>query len=66
MGGEPLLDFLGVGNLGIIGDDGEVREERRRVRAIERLQQVEEEPGLLGYHTQWGIVPVVKSRAPAR
>jgi hypothetical protein len=47
MGGQPLLDFGGLVDLGVVGDDGEVSKERRRVGAIKRLQQVKEKPGLL-------------------
>jgi|SoiMethySBSTD1v2_1073268.scaffolds.fasta_scaffold99218_4 hypothetical protein len=58
MGGQPLLDFGGLVDLGVVGDDGEVSKERRRVGAIKRLQQVKEKPGLLRYHTQGARVPV--------
>ena len=66
MGGKPLLHFLGVVDLGLIGYDGEVREERHGVRAIKRLQQIQEEPGLLAIPHLIVMVPVVRSSAPAR
>ena len=47
MGGEPLLDFPSVMNLGISGHDREVGEKRRGVGPIERCKQVEEESYLL-------------------
>ena len=47
MSREPLLDFLGVMNLGIIGDHGELSKEGRGVGPIERCKQVEEEARLL-------------------
>ena len=37
MGDEPLLDFLGVVDLGIINHNREVIEERRGMRPLERL-----------------------------
>ena len=42
-----MLDLARVKNLGVIGHDREMREERRGVDPIERLEQVEKEPGLL-------------------
>ena len=42
MGGEPLLNFSGFVNLGVVGDDGEVSKERRGVRAIEGQRMVVE------------------------
>ena len=44
MGREPLLDFLGLVNLGIIGHNREVGIEGRRVGAVECVEQIQEEP----------------------
>ena len=41
-----MLNFSGFVNLGVVGDDGEVSKERRGVRPVEGLQQIEKEPGL--------------------
>jgi len=38
MGGQPLLDFLGLVEFGVVDHDREEEEERRGVRAIECLQ----------------------------
>ena len=47
MGREPLLDFGGLVDLRVVGDDGEVSKAERMVCLIKRLEQVEKEPGLL-------------------
>ena len=47
MGCEPLFHLACVVNLGIVGDDGEMEEEWRGVGPSERVEQVEEEAGLL-------------------
>ena len=39
MGGQPLLDFLGLVQFGVVDDYGEGRKEGRRVRPIERVEQ---------------------------
>ena len=65
MGGQPLLDFGGLVDLGVVGDDGEVSKAERRVCLIKRLEQVEKEPGLLTIpHTRM-MVPAIRSSAPA-
>ena len=61
-----MLDLARVKNLGVIGHDREMREERRGVDPIERLEQVEKEPGLLAIPHLMVMVPVVRSSAPAR
>ncbi len=45
MGREPVLDFFSLVNLGIVDYDREVRTEGRRVSPIERVEQIQEEPG---------------------
>jgi len=65
MGGEPLLNFDRFVNLGVVGDDGEVRKERRGVRAMKVSSRSRNRPVCLRYHTQWMIVPIVISKAPA-
>ena len=53
MSNPPLRDFLGLVELGVVDHDREEGEVRRRVRAIECLQQVAEEAGLLALpHTR--------------
>ena len=66
MGGQPLLDFGGLVDLGVVGDDGEVSKERRRVGAIKRLQQVKEKPGLLTLPHTRGEGAGSRASAPAR
>ena len=46
MGGQPLLDFLGFMQLGIVDDDRQVGKERGGVGPIERVEQLKKQPGL--------------------
>ena len=42
---QPLFDFSSLVNLGIVDHDGEVHKEGRRVSTIQRVEQIQEEPG---------------------
>ena len=57
VGREPPLDLACVVNLGIVGDDREVREKRRGVRLIKGLEQVKKEPALLAIPDTMGDGP---------
>jgi hypothetical protein len=43
---QPLLDFLGLMQLGIVGDHGELGTEGRGVGPVKRSEQLQEEPRL--------------------
>ena len=67
MSGEPLLDFLGLMQLGVIDDDRATREKRCGVRPIERVKQIKKKSGLFAIpHTMGDQPPVVMSTAPAK
>src|SRR5713101_1907571 len=44
MGGEPLFDLQGAVNLGVVRYDREAWGRRSRVRWIQRVEQVQEQP----------------------
>src|SRR5215831_7633375 len=54
---KPLLDFGSFVDLGVVGDDGKVSKERRGVRAIQGVEQIKKEPGLLAIPHTMGDLP---------
>ena len=66
MGGEPRHHGGGLVNLGIVHYHLEVAGGARGIGAVQGLEQVQEEPVGLRYHTQWAMVPVVILSAPAK
>ena len=67
MGRQPLLDFLGLVNLGIVNDHREVRIEAAPGRFDPACRGGPGRvPSVLRYQTQCVMVPVVMSSAPPK